>query len=71
MSAVHLAFHNKDQDELMDPVEEVHHEFKRAFCMLLILFLRDVNHLKNACLLIPSIFNFLFNGIMKDQLNLK
>jgi len=48
MSGGRLVFHNKDQDILMDLVEEVHHEFKRAFYTLLALFQRDVNHLKNA-----------------------
>ena len=71
MSEGHLAFHNRDQDELMDPVEEVHHEFKIAFCMPLTLFQRDVNHLKNAYYLILNIFYFFSNDIMKDQLNLK
>ena len=71
MSVRHQAVHSRDQDELMDPVEEVHHEFKIVFYMLLTLFQKDVNHLKNVYYLIPYIFQFLSSDIMRDQLNLK
>ena len=71
MRVRHLTFHSRDQDELMDPVEEVHHEFKIVFYMLLTLFQKDVNHLKNVYYLIPYIFQFLSSDIMRDQLNLK
>ena len=69
MSVRHQAFHSRDQDELMDPVEEVHHEPKIAFYKPITLFMREANHLKNAQN--PNIFHFCFNDIMKDQLNLK
>ena len=48
MSVRHQAFHSRDQDELMDPVEEVHHEPKIAFYNPITLFMREANHLKNA-----------------------
>jgi hypothetical protein len=48
MSVRHQAFHSRDQDELMDPVEEVHHEPKIAFYKPITLFMREANHLKNA-----------------------